>query len=56
MISTLMAFAMIIFLMAAWYVAHSIMQMIVAEYGILGGLVACGAIYASSLVMDHYDS
>jgi hypothetical protein len=27
---------------------------IVTEYGITGGLVVCGAIYALSLVMDRY--
>jgi len=54
MLSTPMAFTMIILLVAAWYVAHRIMHLVVAEYGILGGLVVCAAIYASSFVMDHY--
>jgi Flp pilus assembly pilin Flp len=30
------------------------MRLIVTEYGIIGGLVACGVIYVTSLMMDHY--
>jgi hypothetical protein len=33
--------------------AHRIAHVIVAEYGIAGGLLACGIIYATSLVMDR---
>jgi hypothetical protein len=35
-------------------VAHRAAHVIATEYGMLGGLVACGAIYATSLVMDGY--
>ena len=48
-------FAMLAFLMACWWAAHWLAHLIVTEYGILGGLVACGVIYVMSLIMDHYD-
>jgi hypothetical protein len=51
---TIMIFAMIASLIATWHVAHWLMRLIVTEYGILGGLVACGIIYITSLIMDHY--
>jgi hypothetical protein len=54
MISTPMAITMITLLMPTWYVAHWIMHVIVTEYGIIGGLVVCGAVNASSFVMDRY--
>jgi hypothetical protein len=53
MISTPLVIAMVTFLMATWYVAHRVAHVIVTEYGILGGLAACGVIYATSLVMDR---
>jgi len=52
---TIMIFAMIASLLATWHVAHWVMRLIVTEYGILGGLVACGVIYVTSLMMDRYD-
>jgi hypothetical protein len=55
MISTPMAITLITLLIAASWVLHKLAHVIVAEYGITGGLVACGVIYASSLVMDHYN-
>ena len=45
---------MITCMMFIWYVAHRVAHMIVTEYGLLGGLVAIGVIYAASHVMDHY--
>ena len=51
---TIMIFAMIASLIATWHVAHWVTRLIVTEYGILGGLVACGVIYVTSLIMDHY--
>jgi hypothetical protein len=51
---TIMIFAMIASLLATWHVAHWVMRLIVTEYGIIGGLVACGVIYVTSLMMDHY--
>ena len=54
MISTPMAITLITLLIAASWVLHKLAHVIVAEYGIIGGLVVCGVIYASSLVMDRY--
>ena len=54
MMSTPMAISLITLLMATWWVLQKLAQVIVTEYGITGGLVVCGAIYASSLVMDRY--
>ena len=51
---TIMIFAMIASLIATWHVAHWVMRLIVTEYGIIGGLVACGVIYVTSLMMDHF--
>jgi hypothetical protein len=45
--------AMIVFLMAAWWVLHRIAHVIVTEYGMLGGLIACGAIYITGLIVDR---
>jgi hypothetical protein len=54
MTSTPLVIAMVTFMMATWYVAHRVAHVIVTEYGMAGGLVACGVIYATSLVMDRY--
>ena len=51
---TIIIFAMIATLLAAWHVLHWVSTLIVTEYGLLGGLVACGVIYVISLIMDHY--
>jgi hypothetical protein len=45
--------AMIVFLMATWWVAHRIAHVIVTEYGMAGGLLACAVIYGTSIVMDR---
>jgi hypothetical protein len=45
--------AMIVFLMATWWVLRRIAHAIVTEYGLLGGLIACGAIYITSLIIDR---
>jgi hypothetical protein len=47
-------FAMLASLFATWHVVHWVAGLIVTEYGMLGGLVACGVIYVTSLIMDHY--
>jgi hypothetical protein len=54
MLNTSVMIAMIVFLIAAGWVLHRIAHVIVTEYGILGGLVTCGVIYATGLVMDRY--
>jgi hypothetical protein len=45
--------AMIVFLMATWWVLHRIAHAIVTEYGLLGGLIACGAIYITGLIIHR---
>lgn len=45
--------AMAVCLAAMYYVAHRIAQAIVTDYGLLGGYITCGAIYAVSLIMDR---
>ena len=42
-------------LMAASYVLHWVAQLIVTEYGLLGGVITCGALYATGLIMDRYN-
>jgi hypothetical protein len=44
---------MIAFLVVMYYVAHRIAHAVVAEYGFLGGFIACGAIYVIGLIMDR---
>ena len=34
---------------------EEIAHVIVTEYGMAGGLVACGVVYATGLVMDRYN-
>jgi hypothetical protein len=51
--STSIMAAMILCLMVMYYVAHRIAHTIVTEYGLLGGLITCGAIYAISLIMHR---
>jgi hypothetical protein len=55
MLSTSTIIAMILFLMATWWVAHRIAHVIVAEYGMAGGLLACAVIYVTSLIMERYE-
>jgi len=51
---TFMTFAMIAFLIVLWHAVHWVARLIVTEYGVLGGLVACGVFYATALIMDRY--
>ena len=51
---TITTFAMLASLVALWWVVHWVARLIVTEYGILGGLVACGVIYVTSLIMDRH--
>jgi hypothetical protein len=51
--STPLMAAMIVYLVVMYYVAHRIAHVIVTEYGLLGGLITCGAIYAIALIMDR---
>ena len=45
---------MVTLLIAAWYLVHWVAQLIVTEYGLLGGVITCGALYATGLIMDRY--
>jgi hypothetical protein len=51
---TILIFVMLATLLATWYVAHWVARLIVTEYGIFGGLVACGVIYVTALIMERY--
>ena len=42
-------------LMAASYLVHWVAHVIVTEYGVLGGVITCGALYATGLIMDRYN-
>jgi hypothetical protein len=46
---------MAMLLMAASYLVHWVAQLIVTEYGLLGGVITCGALYATGLIMDRYN-
>jgi len=46
---------MVAILIATWYLLHRVAHLIVTEYGLLGGVIACGALYATGLIMDRYD-
>jgi hypothetical protein len=45
--------ALILCLMAIYYVTHRIAHAIVTEYGLLGGFIAGCVLYAISLIMDR---
>lgn len=51
---TLMMLAMLTSLIITWHVVHWFARVIVTNYGILGGLLACGVFFVASLMMDHY--
>ena len=51
--STPIMVAMIVFLVVMYYVLHRIAHAIVTEYGLLGGFIACGAIYTIGLIMHR---
>ena len=53
MTSTPMAIALMALLIGTWWVVHWVARVIVTEYGITGGLIALGAIFALSFVMDR---
>ena len=46
---------MVALLIAAWYLVHWVAHLIVTEYGLLGGVITCGALYATGLIMHRYD-
>ena len=46
---------MVTLLIAAWYLVHWVAHLIVTEYGLLGGVITCGALYATGLIMHRYN-
>ena len=42
-------------LMAASYLVQWVAHLIVTEYGLLGGVITCVALYATGLIMDRYN-
>jgi hypothetical protein len=42
-------------LMATSYLLRWVAHLIVTEYGVLGGVIACGALYATGLIMHRYN-
>jgi hypothetical protein len=46
---------MVTLLIAASHLVHWVAHLIVTEYGLLGGVIACGALYATALIMDRYN-
>jgi hypothetical protein len=52
--STFMTFFMLGSLIALWWSVHWVAGLIVTEFGILGGLVACGVCYVTAVIMDRH--
>jgi hypothetical protein len=42
-------------LIATSYALRWVAHVIVTEYGVLGGVITCGALYATALIMHRYD-
>jgi hypothetical protein len=51
---TITTFAMFAFLIALWWSVHWVARLIVMEYGILAGLVACGVCFVTAVIMDRH--
>ena len=52
--STITTFAMFAFLIALWWSVHWVALLIVTEFGILGGLFACGVCFVTAVIMDRH--
>jgi hypothetical protein len=52
--STFMTFVMLGSLIALWWSVHWVARLVVTEYGLLGGLVACGVCYVTAVMMDRH--
>ena len=52
--STLMTFTMLASLVVTWHAVHWVARLIVTEYGILAGLVACGVCFVTAVIMDRH--
>jgi hypothetical protein len=55
MFSAPVIFAMIAAMMVVFWTAHQLAHLYFMQFGIMGGLVAYGVIYAASLIMDHFN-
>jgi hypothetical protein len=51
----LMTFAMLLSLIVTWHAVHWGARLVVTNFGIVGGLIACGLCFLTSLLMDHDD-
>jgi hypothetical protein len=50
---TITTFAMFAFLIALWWSVHWVARLIVTEFGIVAGIVACGVCFVTALIMDR---
>jgi hypothetical protein len=50
----LMTFAMLLSLIITWHAVHWGARLIVTNFGIVGGILACGLFFAISCMMDRY--
>ena len=46
---------MAVLLMATSYLLHRVAHVIVTEYGLRGGVITCGVLYATALIMHRYN-
>ena len=46
---------LVTFPIATSYLVRWVAHLIVTEYGLLGGVITCGALYATGLIMDRYN-
>ena len=52
--STITTFAMLAFLIVTWHAVHWVARLIVTEFGILGGLIACSVCVVTAVIMDRH--
>jgi hypothetical protein len=52
--STITTFAMLGSLIVIWHGVHWVARLIVTEFGIVAGLVACGVCFVTAVIMDRY--
>jgi hypothetical protein len=50
----LTTFAMLLSLIITWHAVHWGARLIVTNFGIVGGILACGLFFVISCVMDRY--
>jgi hypothetical protein len=52
--STITTFAMLGSLVVIWHLVHWVARLIVTEFGIVAGLIACGVCFVTAVVMDRH--